>query len=92
MPQRMTMTISIPAPMKGWVDTAVSAAGYGTASEYIRELVRQDHHRRVKDAINAELIASVDSGPARKVSDADWKALHQRLRAQDARRRARRTG
>lgn len=86
------MTISIPAPMKGWVDTAVSVAGYGTASEYIRELVRQDHERRVKDAINAELIASVESGPARKVADADWKSLRSRLRAQDARRRVRRAG
>jgi antitoxin ParD1/3/4 len=40
-----TMNISLPDVLKSYVDIQVSSGGYGTASEYVRELIRKDQDR-----------------------------------------------
>ena len=40
-----TMNISLPDSLKEFVDQQVTTAGYGTASEYVRELIRRDQDR-----------------------------------------------
>jgi len=40
-----TMNISLPETLKEFVDEQVSQRGYGTSSEYIRELIRKDQDR-----------------------------------------------
>ena len=37
-----TMNISLPKPLKDFVDGQVVARGYGSPSEYIGELIRRD--------------------------------------------------
>jgi antitoxin ParD1/3/4 len=39
------MNISLPDVLKSFVDEQVSQRGYGTSSEYVRELIRQDQDR-----------------------------------------------
>lgn len=39
------MTISIPQSLRNYVQFKVKVAGYGSASEYIRELIRADRTR-----------------------------------------------
>ena len=41
-----TMNISLPATLKAFVDQQVSGRGYGTSSEYVRELIRKDQDRQ----------------------------------------------
>ncbi len=40
-----TMNISLPDSLKDFVDHQVSTAGYGTSSEYVRDLIRRDQDR-----------------------------------------------
>lgn len=40
-----TMNISLPEPLKQFVDERVSKSGYGTSSEYVRDLIRRDQDR-----------------------------------------------
>ena len=40
-----TMNISLPDGMKSFVDEQVAERGYGTSSEYIRDLIRRDQER-----------------------------------------------
>ncbi len=40
-----TMNISLPDALKSFVDQRVTSAGYGTSSEYVRELIRRDKDR-----------------------------------------------
>ncbi|MDK9720338.1 MAG: type II toxin-antitoxin system ParD family antitoxin [Rhodospirillales bacterium] len=40
-----TMNISLPAALKTFIDEQVSSRGYGTSSEYVRELIRNDADR-----------------------------------------------
>jgi antitoxin ParD1/3/4 len=40
-----TMNISLPDRLKSFVDEQVSGRGFGTSSEYVRELIRRDQDR-----------------------------------------------
>lgn len=40
------MNISLPQTLKSFVDDQVSTRGYGTSSEYVRELIRKDRDRQ----------------------------------------------
>lgn len=40
-----TMNISLPESLKFFVDEQVTQRGYGTSSEYVRELIRKDADR-----------------------------------------------
>lgn len=57
-----TMNISLPDPMKAFVDEQVHSGGYGSASEYVRELVRRDQKERAQAKLEALLLEGLDSG------------------------------
>lgn len=40
-----TTNISLPDPLRDFVEEQVSQGGYGTSSEYVRELIRRDKDR-----------------------------------------------
>lgn len=40
------MNISLPETLKSFVDEQVVQRGYGTSSEYLRELIRKDHDQQ----------------------------------------------
>lgn len=40
-----TMNISLPDALKRFVDEQVEQRGYGTSSEYVRDLIRRDQER-----------------------------------------------
>ena len=41
------MNISLPDALKAFVDDQVSQRGYGSSSEYVRDLLRREQDRRV---------------------------------------------
>ncbi len=41
-----TMTVSLPDPMKDWIEVQISRGEYASASDYVRDLVRRDRARR----------------------------------------------
>lgn len=56
-----TMNVSLPDPMKEWVETQTRTGRYSNASDYVRDLIRRDQERQ--KAIG-ELQALVDEGLA----------------------------
>jgi len=69
-----TMNISLPDSLKTYVDEQVAGRGYGTSSEYMRELIRRDQDR---ERLRALLLDGAEPEPA-GVADA---AYFERLRA-----------
>ena len=59
-----TMNISLPDSLKTFVDEQVSQHGYGTSSEYVRELIRKDQERQHLRGLLLEGAASAPAGPA----------------------------
>ena len=45
-----TMNISLPAPMKEWVEAQSRTGHYSNASDYVRDLIRKDQERGEKIA------------------------------------------
>jgi antitoxin ParD1/3/4 len=62
------MNVSLPDALKDFVDEQVQRRGYGTSSEYIRELIRKDHDRsRLRD-----LLLEGAASPAGKAVDKNY--------------------
>lgn len=59
-----TMNISLPDALKTWVDAQVREGGYGTSSEYLRELIRRDQDRSRMRALLLDGLRSAPAGPA----------------------------
>ncbi len=45
-----TMNISLPDPMKKWVEAQTETGRYANASDYVRDLIRRDQERNDKIA------------------------------------------
>lgn len=43
-----TMNVSLPDPMKEWVEEQTRAGRYANASDYVRDLIRRDQMRNDK--------------------------------------------
>lgn len=81
-----TMNISLPEHLKSFVDKQVSQGGYGTSSEYVRELIRHDQDRLQLRGLLLDGAASIAGEPA----DAGYfKKLRQRA-GSEPKKRARR--
>ena len=74
-----TLNISLPEPMRNFIEDQVRAGGYSTASEYLRELVRKAQKETAKEKLEAMLLEGMDSGPAIEVTPEFWKDMHSRL-------------
>lgn len=77
-----TMNISLPDPMKSWVEDQAKSGRYANSSDYVRDLIRRD---RLRHEAIAEIQAAVDAGAASGPATAlDLEAFKNRMRAQHA--------
>lgn len=77
-----SMNISLPDPMKSWVEDQTKSGRYANSSDYVRDLIRRDRAR--SEAI-AEVQAAVDAGLASGAAKPlDRRAFKERMRTQHA--------
>lgn len=72
-----TMNISLPDSLKVFVDEQVNQRGYGTSSEYVRELIRKDQDRL---HLRELLLAGAASAPTTAVDAAYFEDLRKKIR------------
>jgi len=72
-----TMNISLPDSLKAFVDEQVASRGYGTSSEYVRELIRKDQDRM---RLRSLLLDGAASAPAGEADGAYFDGLRDRVR------------
>jgi len=72
-----TMNVSLPDTLKSFVDEQVSQRGYGTSSEYVRELIRRDQDRL---QLRGLLLAGAASAPTAPADAAYFEGLRARVR------------
>lgn len=67
-----TMNISLPDSMRTFIEQKVAQGGYSTASEYIRQLVREDQKRATQERLEALLMEGIESGPSIEITPDYW--------------------
>jgi antitoxin ParD1/3/4 len=73
-----TMNISLPDPMREFVEQCVTEGGYSTVSEYFRELVRADQKRKAEERLEQLLLEGLNSGPSTPLTKQDIEAVKRR--------------
>lgn len=59
--KQTTMNVSLPEALRAFVDDEVRARGYTSASEFVRELLREAKQRREQAALEADLLKTFAS-------------------------------
>ena len=67
-----SMNISLPESMRTYVEEQVKNCDYGTASEYIRDLIRRDKEKKEQDKLETLLLEGLNSGEATPMTEDDW--------------------
>jgi len=85
-----SMNISLPDPVKEFVDGQIAQGRYSSASEYVRELIRADEKRKAEEQLETKLLEGLNSAEA-ELTTADWTAIRQealaRIQARSKKRR-----
>jgi antitoxin ParD1/3/4 len=74
-----TMNIALPESMKHFVQEQVSAGGYSSVSEYVRDLIRADQKRKVEERLDALLLEGLASGEPIPVTKEYWEEKKRKL-------------
>jgi antitoxin ParD1/3/4 len=74
-----TMNIALPEALKQFVQERVTAGGYSSVSEYMRELIRADQKRNTEERIDALLLEGLDSGTPIPVTNEYWDEKKRKL-------------
>jgi antitoxin ParD1/3/4 len=79
-----TMNISLPEPLRDFVEDAVEAGGYASVSEYMRDLVRK---AKTEKDLEGRLLSALDSEDLGELGPDFFEGL--RARARNATKRGR---
>jgi antitoxin ParD1/3/4 len=71
-----TMNISLPESLKSFVDEQVAGRGFGTSSEYVRELIRKDQDR---ERLRGLLLKGANSKPSTPADSTYFASLRERV-------------
>ena len=71
------MNISLPEQLKSFVDEQVTGRGYGTSSEYVRELIRADQDRQ---RLRKLLLDGAESPQMAAAGETYFRGLRDRVR------------
>lgn len=66
-----SMNISLPEPLKDFVDGQIASGRYSSASEYVRELIREDEKRKAEERLESLLLEGL-SGDESKLTRKDF--------------------
>ncbi len=65
-----TMNVSLPDPMKHWVEAQSKTGRYSNASDYVRDLIRKDQERLGKISAMQQLVSEgLESGVGSRSMD-----------------------
>lgn len=79
-----TMNISLPDPMKEFVEEQVLSGSYGNASEYIRGLLREAQVRKANEKLERLLIEGLNSGEPIEATPEFWANMRQDIATRTA--------
>ena len=74
-----TMNVSLPDPMKDWVEDQVKTGHFSNASDYVRDLIRRDQeYQEQREALIKALVVGEKSGVAERTIKEIWRDVKAR--------------
>ncbi len=68
-----TMNVSLPAPLKAFVDEQVRLGAYGSTSDYVRQLIREDREKAAAHTLRVLIAEGLASGPSIPADAEYWR-------------------
>ena len=75
-----TLNISLPDRMRAFIESQVNRGLYSTASDYIRDLIRDDQKRRDQEKLEMLLLEALDEGGSQEMTPEFFEQLRVRAR------------
>ena len=76
----ISLNISLPEAMQAFIDEQVKTGGYGTASEYLRELIRDDQKRKLQEKLETLLLEGLASRLPTELTTENWKYIQHEVK------------
>jgi antitoxin ParD1/3/4 len=73
------LSVSVPQPIKAFIDAEVAAGHYRDPGDFIGALVREAKKKKARARIELLLQEAIDSGEPVEATPAFWKKLQDRL-------------
>lgn len=74
-----TMNVSLPDPLKSWVEKQVKTGHYSNAGDYVRDLIRRDQEYQTRrEMLIRELVAGEKSGVSQRNPKDIWEDVKTR--------------
>jgi antitoxin ParD1/3/4 len=92
-PNAVTMNVSLPQTLKRYVDGKVSSGIYGSASEFVREAIREKCQRdedreEARALLTGKLLQGLDSGKSIAFREGYFKAKKRALASRGGKRKS----
>ncbi len=75
-----TLNISLPEPMRAFIEAQVNEGLYGSASDYVRALIREDQKHQEQLHLESKLLEAVESGKFDAMTPEFFEQLRARAR------------
>ncbi|MBI3421293.1 MAG: type II toxin-antitoxin system ParD family antitoxin [Candidatus Sungbacteria bacterium] len=83
---RAQMNISLPGDLKEYVQNRTKEAHFGTPSDYMRSLIRDDMRHVEQERLEYDLLKGIHSGKPTEMTPQKYEAVRKRLRAKAAKK------
>jgi antitoxin ParD1/3/4 len=83
---RSSMNISLPASLRQWVEGQVEARGFGTASEFVRDVIRREREKTLLARVDQTLLRAIRT-PVTELTNDDWNDIRTKGRKLARKRR-----
>ena len=74
-----SLNVQMPDPIREYVDERAKEGNFGTPTEYIRHLVREDQKAREKELLEKMLLEGLNSGEPIPITEEYWEEKRKEL-------------
>lgn len=74
------MNVSLPDPLKQFVDEEVREGGFASTSDYMRDLIRQRQRAKATETLRQLIAEGLASGPATSLEPEFFEQMRERAR------------